>query len=315
MSDVLLRVDNLTRHFDLPGGGLLKALQSVSFELKRGEVLGVVGESGSGKSTLGKTLLGLHDKTSGSVWLDGRYLPNRYRRSDFRRYSRQLQMVFQDPYGTLNPRLTVGESLAEPLRLQGRGKESRERVGYWLQRVGLAAEAAGRFPHEFSGGQRQRIGIARALIAEPGLVVCDEPVSALDVSVQAQVVNLLAELRRELGLAMLFIAHDLALVRYLCDRVLVMYHGRVVEEGSVAAVFDAPRHPYTQLLLSASPSADPAQRNLPPLQPSQSHNGSSLGCAFAPRCPRAAETCWRNEPPLSGDGQRYACFFPLGDKD
>lgn len=264
VDEPLLRVEQLSRHFGLPGGrgGVLRALDGVSFSLRRGEVMGVVGESGSGKSTLGKTLLGLHDKTAGDVWLKGVRLPRRYRRGDFLRYGRTLQMVFQDPYGTLNPRLTIGDSLAEPLHIQGLGAEARQRVAAGLRRVGLAAEAAARYPHEFSGGQRQRIGIARALIAEPELLVCDEPVSALDVSVQAQIVNLLMELRAELGVAMLFIAHDLALVRYLCDRVLVMYRGRVVEEGAVEAVFDRPQHPYTRLLLDASPVADPTRRQL-----------------------------------------------------
>lgn len=309
----LLQVQGLSCHFVQRGRQrrVFRALDQVSFQLQQGEILGVVGESGSGKTTLARALAGLLNKTTGQVWLKGEPLPARYRRRDFRRYSGQLQMVFQDPYATLNPRLTIGDSLAEPLRLLGRGAEAPERIAAGLERVGLTQAVAGRYPHEFSGGQRQRIGIVRALIAEPELLICDEPVSALDVSVQAQIVNLLAELRTELGLAMLFIAHDLALVRYLCDRVLVLYHGRAVEEGPVQAVLGQPRHPYTRLLLESSPKADPRQRRDLPVQgPVQAV--STAGCAFAPRCERSQAQCWQQSPSLYPLGAgRAACYNPL----
>lgn len=308
----LLQIEGLSRHFRLPGGEVVRAVDGVDLSLASGEVLGLVGESGSGKSTLGKTLLGLHDKTAGSVWFRGKALPQRYRRADFRRFAGAMQMVFQDPYSTLNPRLTVGESLAEPLHLQGRGGEALSRVPAWLQRVGLGVETAGRYPHEFSGGQRQRLGIARALIAEPALLVCDEPVSALDVSVQAQIINLLQDLRRSMNLAMLFIAHDLGVVRYLCDRTAVMYRGRIVEEAPTAQLFEAPRHPYTALLLQANPVADPDVARRPRLQAPPVGREAEGGCAFAPRCPRAGEAC-RVAPPLlpEGEGHRLACHDPV----
>lgn len=250
-SPILLSARGLVKAFRLPGGQLQRAVDTVDLQLERGEVLGLVGESGSGKSTLGKMLLGLHDKTAGEVFFRGEKLPDRYRKADFQRHARHMQMVFQDPYTAFNPRLTVGESLAEPLRLQGRKVDIDARVAHWLQRVGLQPEMAGRWPHEFSGGQRQRLGIARALIGEPQLLICDEPVSALDVSVQAQVINLLAELRRELGLAMIFITHDLAVVRYIADRVAVMQAGRIVETGNTEMLFAAPQHAFTQRLLAA----------------------------------------------------------------
>jgi ABC-type oligopeptide transport system ATPase subunit len=265
-ADPLLEVRDLSKQFRLPGGRPMVGVEHIDLTLARGEVLGLVGESGSGKSTLGKLILGLHDKSGGEVRFRGELLPQRYRKRDFQRWAKHMQMVFQDPYTTLNPRLTIGESLAEPLWLQGERGAIDDRVAHWLTRVGLSPAMASRYPHEFSGGQRQRIGIARALIGEPELLVCDEPVSALDVSVQAQVINLLAELRAEMGLSMIFIAHDLAVVRHLSDRVAVMQQGHIVELAETGALFAAPRHPFTQRLLAARNVADPRRREPSPAQ-------------------------------------------------
>lgn len=311
MTEPLLQVEGLVRHFPLAGGQMVRAVDGVSLTIQQGEALGLVGESGSGKSTLGKTILGLHDKTAGAVRFRGRKLPACYRRADFLRQAGMMQMVFQDPDSTLNPRLTVGESLAEPLVLLGRRSEVRARLPEWLARVGLGAEAAGRYPHEFSGGQRQRLGIARALIAEPALLICDEPVSALDVSVRAQIINLLQELRRSIGLALLFIAHDLGVVRHLCERTAVMYRGRLVEEAPTQELFTRPRHPYTRLLLDSNPPPDPRLARTRPPAATQTGTADPAGCAFAPRCPRAGNQC-RTAPQFKEqDGRRLACHNPL----
>jgi len=283
----------------------------VSFTLAQEEILGLVGESGSGKSTLGKTLLGLLDKTAGTVRIEGETLPQRYRAQDHRRLATRMQMIFQDPYSSLNPRMTAGEIIGEGLRLHSKPSEAalRDAVTHWLEAVGLRAEHAGRYPHEFSGGQRQRIGIARAMILEPRFVVCDEPISALDVSVQAQVINLLAELKKDLGLTLLFIAHDLSMVRYVSDRMAVMYLGSLIELGPSDEVFFRPKHPYTQLLVASNPEPDPALARAP--RPTMSGEIPSpvnlgAGCRFASRCPEATERC-RQETPLlkpveAGDG-------------
>ncbi len=253
MNEVLLRCENLGRRFELPGREEFWAVRDVNLAIFPGQALGIVGESGSGKSTLGRLLLGLHDKTEGTVYYRNEQLPRIYRRADFQRWSTHLQMVFQDPYATLNPRFTIGDSIAEPLFLTKKfsGAEMRQRVAQALERVGLSAAMASRYPHEFSGGQRQRIGLARALIAEPEILICDEPVSALDVSVQAQIINLLARLRSEMGLTLIFISHDLAVVRHLCDRVAVMKAGRIVELAETATLFESPQHEFTRRLLSA----------------------------------------------------------------
>lgn len=280
MSDVLLRCKNLGKRFILPGREEFWAVRNIDLTIHRGEALGIVGESGSGKSTLGRLLLGLHDKTEGDVFYDDMCLPRIYKRVDFQRWSAHMQMVFQDPYATLNPRFTVGDSIAEPLLLAKNIKraELQQRVAYALERVGLSAAMAQRYPHEFSGGQRQRIGLARALIAEPKVLVCDEPVSALDVSVQAQVINLLARLRSEMGLTLIFISHDLAVVRHLCDRVAVMQAGRVIELAQTDALFISPQHEFTRRLLSArqlnaSPTRDVSVRcNVSP----QNQSGQNL---------------------------------------
>src|SRR5690554_5941500 len=290
----LLRTEGLTRYFDIGRGARVHAVDQVSLHIDKGEILGLVGESGSGKSTLGKTILGLHDKTADHVLFRGEELPARYRPADFRRFAPLMQMVFQDPYSSLNPRMTVGEIIAEGARLGEQRNlttaQVRNLVREWLERVGLSAAHASRYPHEFSGGQRQRIGIARALIMEPEFVVCDEPVSALDVSVQAQVVNLLSELKQQMGLTMLFIAHDLSMVRYISERMAVMYLGSIVELGPAQEVYFEPLHPYTQALVASNPEPDPMverERLSTPVQgdiPSPVNVGQ--GCRFAGRCPK-----------------------------
>jgi len=265
----LLRVCDLKKHFEARDGlfrsvgGTVRAVDGVSFELSAGETLGLVGESGCGKTTLSRLILRLIEPTSGSVVLDGEDVTAAPRRA-LRGLRRRMQLIFQDPTGSLNPRMRVGDIVAEPLAVQRVGAPAarRKRVVELLERVGLGADDVGRYPHEFSGGQRQRIGIARALAPSPSLLICDEPVSALDVSVQSQILNLLADLRVELSLSMLFIAHDLAVVRHVSDRIAVMYAGKIVEEAPTRTLFESPVHPYTQALLAAVPEPDPkARRN------------------------------------------------------
>ena len=304
----LIEARALTKHFPLGRGRTVHALDDVSLAIAPGEVVGLVGESGSGKSTFGRALIGLHAKTSGEAWYRGERLPAAYTPADFRRYAGEIQMIFQDPYSSLNPRMTVGEIIGEGLRRSGAAEARiRERVAEWLRRVGLEPGHASRYPHEFSGGQRQRVGIARALILEPKFVVCDEPISALDVSVQAQIVRLLGELRRSLGLTLLFIAHDLSMVRYVSDRMAVLYLGSLVEIGPADEVFFRPSHPYTEILIGSNPEADPrAERGRRPL-PVKGEIASPLnvgvGCRFAGRCPHAVERCRRETPAL----------LPVGD--
>ena len=318
MSAALLQVDGLVKHFPVRKSllgrisGAVRAVDGVDMQIVAGETLGVVGESGCGKSTLGRLVLRLIEPTAGSVRFDGCELST-LDAAGLRAQRRAMQIIFQDPYSSLNPRMTVGQTLAEPLMLHGlhRGRH-RERVAELLQTVGLAPEHVQRYPHEFSGGQRQRIGIARALAVEPKLIVCDEAVSALDVSVQAQVVNLLQDLQHRFGLAYLFIAHDLGVVKHIATRVAVMYLGRIVEVGDKATLFAAPRHPYTQALLSAIPLPEPGlqrQRVLlagdvpSPLNPPP-------GCHFHTRCVHARPRCSEQAPVLEGDaGQRVACHF------
>lgn len=317
----LLEIQDLCVHFPVDQSlfgratGTVRAVDGVSLEVEAGEAVGLVGESGCGKTTLGRAVLRLLPPTSGKVLFEGTDLvvlsPRR-----LRPWRRKFQMIFQDPFSSLNPRLTVGESIGEALDIHrlvpDRGART-DRIRALLESVGLRAEHAGRFPHEFSGGQRQRIGIARALVVEPRLIVCDEPVSALDVSVQAQVINLLQDLQKERGLSLLFISHDLAVVEHLCHRVAVMYLGRLVETGPSRLLTREPLHPYTKALLSAVPVVDPdSKRRRTVLQgdvPSPLH--PPPGCPFHPRCPVAEARCREEVPRLRAldDGRRVACHL------
>ena len=339
MSDILI-VDNLVKHYPIRKGvvpktvGYVRAVDGISFSIPRGKTLGLVGESGCGKTTTGRTILRLVEPTSGRVVFDGHDVFSLGRRQ-MRRLRREMQIIFQDPYGSLNPRMTVGAMLEEPILVHGIGldkpdddslseserstgavtsrrKRARKRVEELLNLVGLGPEHASRYPHEFSGGQRQRVGIARALALEPKLIICDEAVSALDVSIQAQILNLLGELQQSFGLTYLFIAHDLAVVRHICDRVAVMYLGEIVEEANTEEIFANPLHPYTQALLSSIPIATPRAKrervrvegDVPtPINPPE-------GCRFHTRCPIAIEECRMAKPPLMevGSGHRVACI-------
>lgn len=296
--------NQLTKYFPLSKGKKVHAVDGIDLTIHEREIVGLVGESGSGKTTFGKTMIGLLPKTSGSVSYRGDVLPQRYKPADFRRQAQTMQMIFQDPYSSLNPRMTVGEIVGEGVKLHTgmSNSDTRDKVASWLSRVGLEPGYMSRYPHEFSGGQRQRIGIARALILEPEFVVCDEPISALDVSVQAQVVNLLEELQASMGLTLLFIAHDLSMVRYISDRMAVMYLGTVVEIGSAQDVFFNPKHPYTEILIASNPEPDPeterkrSSTTITGEIPSPVDIGA--GCRFAGRCPQAMERCRVETPQL-----------------
>jgi len=322
-NNVLLRVENLVKYFPISRGiifqrqvGAVHAVDGISFEIYRGETLGLVGESGCGKSTTGRTILQLYRPTSGRVFFEDTDLVS-LKGNDLRKMRRRMQMIFQDPYASLNPRMTAGEIIGEPLTIfrLSQGKEQQVRVENLLELVGLNPGYANRYPHEFSGGQRQRIGVARALALEPTLIVCDEPISALDVSIQAQVVNLLEDLQKKLGLTYLFIAHDLSMVRHISNRVAVMYLGVIVELTDRAELYNNPLHPYTQALLSAIPVPDPVveerrQRIILSGDVPSPINPPS-GCRFRTRCPIAAVVCEKEKPELREmkAGHRVACHL------
>ncbi|WP_405822449.1 dipeptide ABC transporter ATP-binding protein [Streptomyces sp. NBC_01390] len=327
--EVLLKVEGLVKHFPIKKGILqrqvaaVKAVDGISFEVRKGETLGVVGESGCGKSTMGRVVTRLQEPTAGSIHFEGQDI-TRLNASGMRPLRRDIQMIFQDPYGSLNPRHTIGSIVSAPFRLQGVEPEGgvKKEVQRLLELVGLSPEHFNRYPHEFSGGQRQRIGIARALALKPKLVVADEPVSALDVSIQAQVVNLMDDLQKELGLTYVIIAHDLSVVRHVSDRIAVMYLGKIVELADRTSLYQAPMHPYTKALMSAVPMPDPKRRgakserillkgDVPsPIAPPS-------GCRFHTRCWKATEICKTVEPPLLElkPGQQVACHHPENAED
>ncbi len=320
--EVLVRVKDLKKHFPITRGiviqrqvGAVKAVDGVSFDVYRGETLGLVGESGCGKSTTGRTILQLYRPTEGAVYFEKENLAE-LKGGPLRRMRRRMQMIFQDPYASLNPRMTVGNIIGEPLEVHGvaTGKARRERVQELLTLVGLNPYFVNRYPHEFSGGQRQRIGVARALALKPDFIVCDEPISALDVSIQAQVVNLLEDLQEKFGLTYLFIAHDLSMVRHISDRVAVMYLGKIVELTDKDSLYTSPQHPYTRALLSAVPIPDPVmerQRQRITLKGDvPSPSDPPVGCNFSTRCPVVMDVCREQEPEFvdSGDGHWVACF-------
>ena len=318
--DTILEVKNLYKHFPITKGfimqrqvGAVKAVDGVSFSIRRGETLGLVGESGCGKTTTGRVILRLMEPTSGDAYFEGRNIFT-LGKEDLRRMRRDMQIIFQDPYSSLNPRMTVGDIVGEPLEIHNlaRGKEKLRRVQELLEVVGLSPYHTNRYPHEFSGGQRQRIGIARALAVNPKLIICDEPVSALDVSIQAQVLNLLEELQKEFGLTYLFIAHDLSVVKHISDRIAVMYLGRIVELSDTLELFENPQHPYTEALLSAVPIPDPGMRRERIILPGDvpSPVNPPKGCRFHTRCLYAQESCRVNDPELVdywGNGHFVAC--------
>ncbi len=311
--DILLKVDHLKTYFPVRKNRagketpFLKAVDDISFQIKRGQTLGLVGETGCGKTTVGKSILRLIPATQGAVYFDNR---NVFRQStgSMRKLRREMQLIFQDPYGSLNPRMTVDRIIGEAMQVHrmARGRKLRERINELLHQVGLSPQHAGRYPHEFSGGQRQRIGIARALALNPRFIVCDEPVSALDVSIQSQIINLLQELQQQLGLTYLFIAHDLAVVEYISDYVAVMYLGRIVEYARAKDLYGDPKHPYTMALLSAipQPCPDRERKRIVLSGESPSPVNTPAGCPFHPRCFMKTERCTIKKPELTPKGDQ-----------
>ncbi len=320
MNESLITVQDLNIHFPIKRGvlsrtvGYVYAVDGVSFELAKGETLGIVGESGCGKTTAGMAVTQLLPITSGTVTWKGQDM-NDLNRSELRKLRREMQLIFQDPYSSLNPRMRVNDILSDPMDVHGmyRGGERRERLAFLLDTVGLAPEQGRRFPHEFSGGQRQRIGIARALALDPSVIIGDEPVSALDVSIQAQIINLLMDLKANFDLSLIIISHDLAVVEYICDRIVVMYLGKVMETAAYSDLYGTPKHPYTQALLSAVPVADPLRKKeriiLKGDVPSPINPPS--GCRFHTRCPERMDVCDKKVPEMVdfGNGHRAACHL------
>jgi len=316
VTDPVLQVENLKKYFEIGKRQTLKAVDEVSFTVARGEVLGVVGESGCGKTTLGRTVARLYKPTSGKIIFDGEDITAKSE-TELLGFRKKLQMIFQDPYASLDPRMTAGEIIAEPIDIHNLagGSERTQRIHYLLNLVGLNPEHANRFPHEFSGGQRQRIGIARALALDPEFIIADEPISSLDVSIQAQIVNLLTRLQEEGGLSFMFIAHDLSMVRHFSHRVAVMYLGKIVEIAPSRKLHASPLHPYTKALMSANPIPDPVIENsrtritLPGEVPSPIN--PPPGCRFAERCPHAHDRCREQEPVLEEEetGHWVSCFL------
>jgi oligopeptide/dipeptide ABC transporter ATP-binding protein len=326
MSDALVEVRDVVKHFPITSGivmqrqvGAVHAVDGVSFDVLRGETLGIVGETGCGKSTTARLITRLLEPTSGSVAFEGRDISH-LKPGQIKPLRKEMQMIFQDPYSSLNPRKTVGSIIAEPFKIHGLNEAKGERkraVQELMEQVGLNPEHFNRYPHEFSGGQRQRIGVARALALQPKLIIADEPVSALDVSIQAQILNLLQDLQRELGITLVLIAHDLSVVRHMCDRVAVMYLGKIVELADSETLYTRPRHPYTGALLSAVPVPDPelaaARKRQIPGGDVPSPTNPPPACRFNPRCPKVQDLCRQEEPLLApkDGGSLAACHFPL----
>lgn len=315
----LMKVEGLCKYFQISSKEVLKAVDNISFDVYKQEIVGIVGESGCGKSTLGRCLVRIYEPTAGTITYNGEDISKIKTKEQAREYCKNVQMIFQNPYASLNPRMTVKEIVGEGIRLYHNDskKELDEKIIGLLKKVGLNKDHMSRFSHEFSGGQKQRIGIARALSVNPKLIVCDEPISALDVSIQAQVINMLKQLQEEMELTYIFIAHDLSVVKYISDRVMVMYLGMIVEMGETEELYANPHHPYTQAMLSAIPVADPKKarntKSIPIKGEVTSPINPKEACRFADRCPKAQEICYSKIPKLveMSKGHKVACHFPI----